>query len=179
MRRSLLLLVLAISAVFATVGCHPAGPDVRVSWPGPVDLEVGAEVRYQEVAIGRVISISLLQPASDAPARVELGLRIDDRGVALREADVFQIESDGLLGDRYVAITPAEEPSAPLLPGAQIAGTPPLATRMRESADAAIDSLGELARRRTDDLIEAWTRQEEEQQQPPPDRRPGEAEPQP
>ena len=38
--------------------------------------------------------------------------------------------------------------------------------RMRESADAAIDSLGELARRQTDALIEAWAQEEEPEQEP-------------
>jgi ABC-type transporter Mla subunit MlaD len=159
--RPTLPLALALAGLVATLPCRPVGPDLRVTWQETVDIEVGAAVRYRGVAIGEVISISLLQTSADAPAAVELGLRIDPQ-VSLRRRDTFEIASDGLLGDAYVAVSPAREPSEPLPPGARVAGTPPIATRVRESADAVIESLGELAREKTDALIEAWALQEEE-----------------
>jgi ABC-type transporter Mla subunit MlaD len=169
MARVLLPAVMATIAVL-TLACGPATPDVRVSWGEPVEIEVGAAVRYRGVPIGEVVSVALLQSEATSPAQVELGLRIDDASVTLRADDVFEISSDGLLGDRYVAITPAPGPSEPLPRGARVVGTPALATRMRESADAVMQSLGEMAREKTDALIDAWARAEEER--PPPRRVP-------
>jgi ABC-type transporter Mla subunit MlaD len=167
MRRASSLALLALVASVA-IGCSPPRPDVRVAWAAPVevDVEVGAPVRYQGVPIGEVVSVSLLQTDAHAPAQVELGLAIDDPDVALREGDVFEIESDGFLGSSYVAITPTPGPSDPLPHGARVAGTPPLVTQMRESADAMIESLGDLAREKTDALIEAWAREEETRPEP-------------
>lgn len=173
MARALPPVVLAALAL----ACGPATPDVRVTWREPVDIEVGAGVRYQGVSIGEVVSVSLLQTVSTSPAQVELGLRIDDAAVTLRADDVFEIASDGLMGDTYVAITPAPGPSDPLPRGAHVVGTPALATRMRESADAVIQSLGDMAREKTDALIDAWARAEEERA--PPRSLPGDATPAP
>jgi ABC-type transporter Mla subunit MlaD len=173
MARTLPLLVLVALALT----CGPGAPDLSVTWREPVEIEIGAEVRYQGVPIGEVVSVSLLQAASTSPARVELGLRIDDAAVTLRADDVFEIASDGLMGDAYVAVTPAPGPSDPLPRGARVVGTPALATRMRESADAVIQSLGDMAREKTDELIDAWARAEEEQ--PPPRSVPRDATPAP
>lgn len=150
----------ALLTALATLAlaCGPAPPDVRVVWQERVQVEVGAEVRYQGVPIGEVTDVSLLQPESSEPARVEVALRIDDPDVTLRQDDTFEIISGGLTGASYVAITPASDASQPLPPGARVNGTPALVTRMRESVDAVVDSLEELAREKADALLESWTR---------------------
>lgn len=116
---------------------------ISVTFPGPLDIERGASVRYQGIEVGEVAAVELRQPSADAPAIVELTLEIDDRKIALREADVFEVKTDGLMGDDYVSISAADEPSEPLASGSRIAGTPPLTTRLRDSAGDALERFGD------------------------------------
>lgn len=130
------------------VACVEPAFRLTVTFPGPVEVETGAEVRYQGVWVGSVSEIALRQPSATEPALVEISLEIDDAELTLREADVFEIVSDGLLGDSYVRITPAPEASPALAPGATVAGLSPLATRVRESAADALEALAELAKQK-------------------------------
>lgn len=129
--------------------------ELAVTFVGPLEIQAGAEVRYQGVTVGKVDAISLRQPEPQQPALVELSLSIHDRDITLREGDLFEVVSDGLLGDDYVRVTAARKPSAPLASGSTIGGRAPFLTRVLESADQALGSLGELAREQRDEWIDA------------------------
>lgn len=147
-----------IAALLAT-GCQPSAAfPVTVTFVGPVELEVGADVRYQGVRVGEVEKVSLRQPSPREPARVELALLIEDPKITLREADVFEIVSDGLLGDSYVRVTAAAETSEPLSPGATVAGRSPFVSRVLESTSNALDALADLAKQSRDAMLDALAR---------------------
>jgi len=127
------------------VACGEPDFVVHVVFPGSVEIEEDAPVRYQGVVIGKVEAISLHQESPDQPAQIRLTLAISEPGVTLREQDAFHVTSDRLLGESELRIVPAAEPSPPLEPGATVAGVPPLVTRVGESLDAAVQALTDLA----------------------------------
>jgi ABC-type transporter Mla subunit MlaD len=108
--------------------------------------------------VGEVEKVSLRQPSPREPARVELALLIEDPKITLREADVFEIVSDGLLGDSYVRVTAAAETSEPLSPGATVAGRSPFVSRVLESTSNALDALADLAKQSRDAMLDALAR---------------------
>jgi len=162
----------ALVAALLLTACPPGKAPfaLKATFVGPVELETGAEVRYQGVRVGEVDGVSLRQDSPEQPARVELSLRIEDPNVTLREADVFEITSDGMLGEDYVRITAAAEPSEPLASGATVTGLPPFVTRVRESTSEVLDSLAELAKQQRDALLRSISRESElEPKEPAPE----------
>ncbi|MGH0028951.1 MAG: MlaD family protein [Myxococcota bacterium] len=153
-RRRLALLPLLLAAA-----CTPPAFELTVTFPGPVDIEAGAEVRYQGVPVGTVAEVSLTQPDPEEPARVELHVVIHDDTITLRRDDVFEIDSDGLMEDEHLSISAAPEPSTPLANGAVVAGRPDLAARMAESAEQAFEKLGALAREQAEILADTIAQQ--------------------
>ena len=79
-------------------------------------LHAGDPVKIAGVKIGEVKSIVLVD---DYLARVALGL---DDGVKVYEDAVASIETEGLIGDRFVSITPGTSDDR-LHPGERIAQT--------------------------------------------------------
>ena len=55
-------------ALLSTACQPPAAFPVAVTFVGPVDLEVGAAVRYQGVPVGEVVEVSLRQPSPMVPS---------------------------------------------------------------------------------------------------------------
>ena len=72
------LRAILFAALLSTACQPPAAFPVSVTFIGPVDVEVGAAVRYQGVAVGEVVGVSLRQPSPRQPALVELSLGIED-----------------------------------------------------------------------------------------------------
>lgn len=150
---------LVVPALFALACPAPdSGFPLAVTFAGRVELEPGAEVRYQEVPVGQVTGMSLRQAEPDQPALVELALRIDDPNVTLRRKDVFEIVSDAALGESYVRVTAAPGTSEPLEAGQTVSGLPPFVTRVRESTSEVLDSLADLAKHKSDALLDALER---------------------
>lgn len=159
---ALLLAVLALA-------CGRPAFELSVIFAGPLEIEEGAEVRYQGVAIGSVRQVALVQPDPEQPARVELQVAIHDPEVTLREGDLFEITSDGLVGDAYLRITPSQQPSPPLEEGTQVVGVSPLATRVVDTAQKALEKLGRVAREQAELLVDQIADEiDEESMRPPP-----------
>jgi len=150
-------------------GCQRHGFQLTVTFPGPLELETGSLVRYRGVPVGGITEVSLVQSAPDQPGRVELGVVIDESDIVLRKGDVFEVASDGLMGDPYLRITPAPATSPPLAPGARVAGRPPLADRVVETTEEALARLGVLARKQADLLVESLEDQFEDRDLRPED----------
>jgi phospholipid/cholesterol/gamma-HCH transport system substrate-binding protein len=75
------------------------GYAVTANFPSVGGLKAGSSVEIAGVEVGRVEAISLV----DFEARVQL--RIDD-GVALQDDSIASIKTKGLIGERYVRISP-------------------------------------------------------------------------
>ena len=144
------------TAALLLSGCALEPPfELAVTFVGPLEIEAGAGVRYQGVIVGKVAAVSLRQPAPEQPALVELSLSIHDRSITLREADLFEVVSDGLLGENYVRVTAGRESSEPLASGSTVGGRAPFLTRVLESAEQTLGDLGELAREQRDEWLDA------------------------
>jgi ABC-type transporter Mla subunit MlaD len=139
--------------------CGPPSFELTVTFPGPPPLQVGSLVKYRGVPVGGVVEVGLGQSSPSSPAEVELRVVIDDRDVVLREGDVFDVASDGLLEDAYLRIIPAPEGATPLAPGARVAGRAPLASRVAETTEQALERLGELAREQAELLVDSIAEQ--------------------
>jgi len=142
------------------LACGPPPFVVHVSFPGQVELESGAPVVYQGVAIGEVGDVSLRQDAPGRRALVTVTLEIDDPAVVLRKGDRFQLSS--LRGVPVVVIAPAPQEAPPLASGAVVAGEPPLVTRMVDTLGEAIETIGQVAAEAIEEAIEEIQAQEAE-----------------
>ncbi len=80
-------------------------------------LKVGAVVEIAGVQIGKVSSIRL--DDSDYEAKVELSI---ERGVALQEDSIASIRTAGIIGDRFVNISPGGS-DVVIPPGGEIVET--------------------------------------------------------
>jgi hypothetical protein len=116
---------------------------VHVVYPGKVEVEHGSPVIYEGVRIGEVESVVLRHADPTRRAQVEVTLEIDDPGIVLRDGDLFHLSH--LRGAPIVEVSPTLDPSQPIASGARVAGVPPLVTRLEETLDAAIESIGNLA----------------------------------
>ena len=76
-----------------------AGYPVMVEFPSVGGLKAGSSVEIAGVEIGRVESISL----ADYQARVVLRVQ---RNVQLQEDSIASIKTKGLIGEKYVRISP-------------------------------------------------------------------------
>lgn len=117
---SLLLLTIA---VLIYISLQIGKFDLTGSWGYPVwadfatagGLQPGAVIELAGVEIGRVESVDL----ADYRAKVTMKIRQD---LSLAEDAQVAIKSKGLIGERYVDITPGKSP-VPIKPGGQFRNT--------------------------------------------------------
>ncbi len=114
---------------------------ITYNFAGGIDL--GSHVRLSGIKVGKVEDIEFFAPAAgQTPSRKEPGSADRDQGLALapvrvkisvkkaalpgiRKNSNFYINLAGLIGERYIEITPGTVDSPPLAPGETIAGTDP------------------------------------------------------
>ena len=95
------------------------GYTVSARFTSVAGLRVGASVEIAGVSVGRVSGIHL--DTNDYMARVDLHI---NEGVPISEDSMASVKTSGLIGDKYISITPggAEEN---LKPGSVITDTEP------------------------------------------------------
>jgi phospholipid/cholesterol/gamma-HCH transport system substrate-binding protein len=91
-------------------------------------LKAGDNVEIADVAVGKVLSISLKQE------RARVAMRID-RGVQIDEDSIAAVRTRGIIGDKYVAVSPG--PSDKYLAGGGV-------LRQTESAFVLEEAIGQL-----------------------------------
>jgi len=160
--RSRLSRVLGAAGLAALTSCGPPPLTFTVTFPGEATLEAGAVIRYQGVDVGEVSEVGLGQADPERPAQVEVVCKIEDPEITIRRDDLFEIASDGLLGEDYLRITPIPEASPAIEPGSTVAGVPPLVTRVRESAEETLDSLESFAKEKAGSWLEALSGEPED-----------------
>ena len=92
-------------------------------------IEVGAPVRVSGVKVGKVEKIEFLtSPVSEALAgtsvKVRVGLEPEVKNL-VRQNSKFYINIAGIIGERYLEITPGSEDSPALESGAEVRGMDP------------------------------------------------------
>ena len=76
------------------------GYAVRASFASVSGLKAGARVEIAGVPVGKVTGIAL---SGDYAAKVSLQI---DKGVALSDDSIASVKTSGLIGDKYVSISP-------------------------------------------------------------------------
>ena len=113
---TLISLLIALYMVFRTGDLRlerQPGYNVLVDFPDVAGLDVGDTVRVAGVEVGKVESISLKENLG------QVTLSIDHR-VPLYEDATAQVETYGLLGDRYISIDPGHSKLPRVDPGGEI-----------------------------------------------------------
>jgi ABC-type transporter Mla subunit MlaD len=100
-------------------GLRDRGYDIHVVVDNAGGILVGAATQMAGVEVGRVSRVEL---TPDRRARITVRIR---SGVSVPEGSRFSIASAGLLGDRYVAISPRPGDAPPIAPDTEVAGTAP------------------------------------------------------
>lgn len=103
-------------------------------------LKPGNIVRYAGVDAGRVDAVSI----AERGIRVRVAI---DRAVSIPEGARFAIATDGLMGDKYVDITPTPAGGPPLRPGVTVRGEDPLGMdKLIATASQALDEVHTLVK---------------------------------
>ena len=96
-----------------------SGYTVTARFSSVAGLRVGANVEIAGVAVGRVSAIRL--DTEDYTAHVDLHI---NEGIPLSEDIMASVKTSGLIGDKYIAITPGGSETM-LQPGSLITDTEP------------------------------------------------------
>lgn len=96
-----------------------SGYTVTARFSSVAGLRVGANVEIAGVAVGRVSAIRL--DTDDYTAQVDLHI---NEGIPLSEDIMASVKTSGLIGDKYIAITPGGSETM-LQPGSLITDTEP------------------------------------------------------
>jgi phospholipid/cholesterol/gamma-HCH transport system substrate-binding protein len=86
----------------------------------------GAPVQYAGVEVGKVDNLNIIYPKEGAP-KVQLGIVLPER-VGVRSDDEAAISTFGLLGEKYLEISPGPGQAAILEPNGLLVGKPPVST---------------------------------------------------
>ena len=109
------------------------GLKVEVLYHFAGGVEVGSPVRVSGVKVGQVDRIEFLSeaerralPAETNVPSLKLGISIAQKAVStLKDDSKFYVNMAGIIGERYMEITPGTENGKPLVAGAVVRGIDP------------------------------------------------------
>ncbi len=112
-------LLIGIATFYGAIRLGEAGYPLHVDFERVDGLKIGGQVRYAGVDVGRVTRIGVTdQGKARATVRIWTGNSIP-------EGSAFGIGSDGLLGEKFVNISPPDQREKFLPPDTVIEGAPP------------------------------------------------------
>lgn len=134
------------------------GYDLHVRVLNAGGITVGAPVQMAGVEIGRVRRLGL---TAERLAEITIGIR---PGIAIPQGSRFAIATAGVLGDRFITISPGPPQAPALAPGAVVSGTDPftleeLFARVAAVAHRAEEALGTVNRLLGDPALAAGLRE--------------------
>ncbi|PIQ84042.1 MAG: hypothetical protein COV75_04185 [Candidatus Omnitrophica bacterium CG11_big_fil_rev_8_21_14_0_20_63_9] len=103
------------------------GRYVRVWFDSAIGIAEGSPVQYAGVEKGKVQSVRLIYP--EGAPKVELMVWLPN-DVQIRSDDVASISTFGLLGEKYLEITPGTGAGELLAPKDVLVGKPPVSTEL-------------------------------------------------
>lgn len=134
---TLLALLLLFAAVVFLRGqdfFRPPGYELTVLFTNAAGVDMGTPVRMSGVTIGKVKAVAL-SPTNEAHITISV-----NGDVRIPQGSRFLIATTGLIGERYVAVTPGPAGATPIPPNSELRGEDPfsverLAERFEEVAD--------------------------------------------
>ena len=114
-----LALLIVVAVFYGAVRFGETGYPLHVDFDRVDGLKIGGQVRYAGVDVGRVTKIGV---TNEGKARATLRIW---SGNSIPEGSGFGIGSDGLLGEKFVNISPPDERTTFLKPDSVINGSPP------------------------------------------------------
>ena len=112
-------LLVGIAVFYGAIRVGEAGYPLHVDFERVDGLKIGGQVRYAGVDVGRVVNLGVTEQGK---ARATLRIFA---GNSIPEGSAFGIGSDGLLGDKFVMISPPEKRENFLKPNDVVNGLPP------------------------------------------------------
>lgn len=114
-----LALLVGIAVFYGVIRVGEAGYPLHVDFDRVDGLKIGGQVRYAGVDVGRVVKIGVTD-SGKARATVRIW-----SGNSIPAGSVFGIGSDGLLGEKFVNISPPDQRDQFLPPDTVVEGAPP------------------------------------------------------
>ena len=122
----IILLIFFVFAIGDLSTYFQPGYTLRVLFETANGITEGSPVQYAGVEVGKVQKVSIKYRADQTPT-VELQVRLPS-SVNIRADDVATISTFGLLGEKYLEITPGPGAASILEPEGQLIGKPPVST---------------------------------------------------
>lgn len=133
-------LIAAIAFLRGGLELRDRGYDLHIIVANAAGMTVGAPVQMAGIEIGRVLRLDLT-----AQRQAQITVRIRS-GITIPTGSRFAIATSGLLGDRFITITPEPTDTPAIAPGTVVTAATPL------SIDELFDRVVTVARRAEDAL---------------------------
>ena len=121
------LLITFVFAIGDLSTIFQPGYRLRVLFDSANGITDGSPVQYAGVEVGKVQAVQLRHPTHQADARVQL-VAVLPSTVTVRTDDIASISTFGLLGEKYLEITPGPGAGTVLGPDGELVGKPPVST---------------------------------------------------
>lgn len=121
------LLIVFVFAIGDISTYFQPGYGLRVVFDTANGITDGSPVQYAGVEVGKVQRVSIIRLPEHMRPSVELYIRLPST-VQVHEDDVAKISTFGLLGEKYLEITPGPGAGVVLSPDGQLSGKPPVST---------------------------------------------------
>lgn len=123
----LALFILFLFAIGDLSTAFQPGYRLHVLFDSANGITNGSPVQYAGVEVGKVQAVQLVYPKDATRPKVELIARLPS-SVIVRTDDQAAISTFGLLGEKYLEITPGEGGGEVLKSGGRLVGKPPVST---------------------------------------------------
>ena len=121
------LLITFIFAIGDLSTIFQPGYHLRVLFDSANGITDGSPVQYAGVEVGKVQAVQLRHPTHQADAKVQLVVVLPST-VTVRTDDIASISTFGLLGEKYLELTPGPGAGTVLGPDGELLGKPPVST---------------------------------------------------
>ena len=123
----LALFVIFIFAIGDLSTAFAPGYSLRVVFDSANGITDGSPVQYAGVEIGKIQAVQIIYPKDQPTPKVQLVVRLPS-SVTVRADDEASISTFGLLGEKYLEITPGAGAGPVLGPDGELVGKPPVST---------------------------------------------------
>ena len=123
----LVLLIIFVFAIGDLSTVFSPGYRLRVMFDSANGITAASPVQYAGVEVGKIQAVQIVYPKESSTPKVQLLVRLPS-SVTIRADDEAAISTFGLLGEKYLEITPGPGEGAVLEPDGQLTGKPPVST---------------------------------------------------